>query len=366
MNPRSTRGVRGPALGLALAMLVLDGGNRALDAATGTASQNATARSVGLKVVVIAGEDAINVIQQRTAVAPIIEVRDRNDLPVPGALVTFTINGGKVATFASGGPTLTVTTSATGRAVASTLTPIGRGAVQIQVSAAFQGQTVAATIAQTNVMTVAEAAAAGASGGGTGSGGAAVGGGGGLSGTTLGIIGGVVGAGALAATQAGGGGSSNSSSSATTTYTGPFDGQSTSTQTSADDVVNCVWAFALSGTMRMTLEQKKDGMVTGTALLNGTSTFTGVEFNRQSCLPVGNLTISPVIPVAGTTANFGGQVTFAADGGGTSGNAFSGALSGGVITGTVTMTSSGRTTIPDPDGRLGFVRSSATFPVTLR
>jgi hypothetical protein len=37
-----------------------------------------------LRIVVIEGEDAVNVIQQKTAVAPVIEVRDRNNLPVPG------------------------------------------------------------------------------------------------------------------------------------------------------------------------------------------------------------------------------------------------------------------------------------------
>ena len=36
----------------------------------------------GLKIVVLAGEDAVNVIQKKTAVAPVVEVRDRNDLGV--------------------------------------------------------------------------------------------------------------------------------------------------------------------------------------------------------------------------------------------------------------------------------------------
>ena len=35
-----------------------------------------SAQSPDLKIVVIKGEDAVNVIQQRTAVAPVIEVRD--------------------------------------------------------------------------------------------------------------------------------------------------------------------------------------------------------------------------------------------------------------------------------------------------
>jgi hypothetical protein len=32
-----------------------------------------------LRLVVVEGEDAVNIIQQRTAVAPVAEVRDRND-----------------------------------------------------------------------------------------------------------------------------------------------------------------------------------------------------------------------------------------------------------------------------------------------
>jgi hypothetical protein len=186
-------------------------------------SQPASTQSPGLKIVVVEGEDAVNIIQHKTAVAPVIEVRDRNDQPVAGAIVRFAIQGGR-ATF-GGAPTLTVTTNAVGQAVATGLTPTASGAVQIGATAAFQGQTAAAvTLAQTNVMTAAQAAAisgaTGSSGGaasGTGAGagggsgggatagsGAGAGGGGGLSATTIGIIGGAVAGGAVVATQAGG------------------------------------------------------------------------------------------------------------------------------------------------------------------
>ena len=111
-----------------------------------------------LRVVVIEGEDAVNIIQQKTAVRPIVEVRDRNNLPVPGAVVTFSIQGG-ASTF-GGASTLTVATNAAGQAAVTGLTPSAAGAFQIQVSAAFQGQVATATIAQTNVMTAAQAAAA--------------------------------------------------------------------------------------------------------------------------------------------------------------------------------------------------------------
>ena len=110
------------------------------------------AQNAALKIVVIEGEAGVNIIQQKTAVKPVIEVRDRNNLPIPGVLVTFSIEGGKAATF-GGASTLTVATNAAGQAAVSSLTPATAGAFHIQVSAAFQGQLATTTIAQTNVMT---------------------------------------------------------------------------------------------------------------------------------------------------------------------------------------------------------------------
>jgi hypothetical protein len=128
------------------------------------------AASPTLRVVVIEGEDAVNIIQQKTAVRPVVEVRDRNNLPVPGALVTFSI-GGNAASF-GGVSTLTVATNAAGQAAVTGLTPSAAGAFQIQVSAAFQGQVATATIAQTNVLTAAQAAAAAGANGASGASGA--------------------------------------------------------------------------------------------------------------------------------------------------------------------------------------------------
>src|SRR5262249_15726020 len=147
-----------------------------------------------LRIVVIEGENAVNIVQQKTAVAPVVEVRDRNDQPVAGAVVRFAIRSGR-ATF--GGPrTLMVTTNAAGRAAMTTLTPTGTGAIQISATAPFKGQTAAVTVAQTDVMT-AGASGAGASGGaGAGAGG---GGSGGISATTIGVVGGAVAGGTLVA-----------------------------------------------------------------------------------------------------------------------------------------------------------------------
>ena len=168
----------------------------------------AQAAASPLKIVVIEGEGAVNIIQQNTAVAPVIEVRDRNDQPVAGATVNFVVRSGRAAF--GGARTLTVTTNAAGRAAAAGFAPSGTGALQIGATATFQGQTAAAvTIAQTNVMTAAEAAAASsAAAGGSGGAGSAAGsggagtGGGGVSATTVGVVGGAVAGGVLVATQA--------------------------------------------------------------------------------------------------------------------------------------------------------------------
>lgn len=109
-----------------------------------------------LKILVLEGEGAVNIIQRKTATAPVVEVRDRNDLPVSGVAVTSSING-SAASF-GGAQTLTVVSNAAGRAVGAGLIPTGSGALQITASATVQGQTAVATIAQTNVLTVAQAA----------------------------------------------------------------------------------------------------------------------------------------------------------------------------------------------------------------
>ena len=152
----------------------------------------------GLRIVVLEGEDSVNIIAQGTAVPTVVEVRDRNDLPVSGASVVFLLGEGGTATLNAGLSQVAVTTNALGQA-AVTVNPIASGAVQLQVNAAFQGQTAAAAIAQTNFATAAQAAAAGAGTGGAGGGaGATAGGGGGA--------GGAGGAGAGTATGAAAGG----------------------------------------------------------------------------------------------------------------------------------------------------------------
>jgi hypothetical protein len=59
----------------------------------------AAKKAPALRIVVLAGEDSVNIISQKTAVAPLVEVRDENDLPVSGAAVLFLLRGGNRTTF---------------------------------------------------------------------------------------------------------------------------------------------------------------------------------------------------------------------------------------------------------------------------
>ena len=172
--------------------------------------QIGAAQDGGLRIVIIEGEDSVNIIAQGTAVPTLVEVRDRNDLPVSGALVLFLLGDGGTATLNAGLQQVTLTTNALGQA-AVVVNPLATGAVELSVSATFAGETATTAIVQTNFATVAEAAAAGAgapggaggaeatggaqAGGGAGSGGAAAGGGAG-GGLGMGAIAGLAGAGA--------------------------------------------------------------------------------------------------------------------------------------------------------------------------
>lgn len=178
-----------------------------------------------LRIVVLEGEDGVNIIQQKSAVQPVVEVRDQNNLPVAGASVVFLIGGGSnAATFANGLSQLTVVTDAAGRAAVTGLQPVSNGAYSIQVTASAQGQTATASISQSNFATAAEAAQAGkvpgsqsgssASSGGSGAGsgaGAGAGAGGGLSGAAIGGIAAGAAAGGLVAAKAASGGDDGSS-----------------------------------------------------------------------------------------------------------------------------------------------------------
>ncbi len=321
----------------------------------------------GLRVVVIEGEDAVNIIQQKTAVAPVVEVRDRNDQPVAGAIVNFAIRNGR-ATF-GGARTLSVTTNAAGRAIAAGFTPTGSGALQISATAAFQGQTAAAvTIAQTTVQTAAQAAAvsgASSAGGAGGSSGASAGAGsgGGLSGTTIGVVGAAAAAGTIVAVKELGGGSASA-----TTYTGQFSGTLPMTFPGAPP---CTRNEAQTGTLEMKLTDD-NGTISGSAQIKGTIVITPGTCSPAAAPNNGTDAFGlQATPVAGSASNlsFSGNAsnTFPASAFGPGGinsydYSFSGTLSGGQITGTLSVHREIGAQAPNPNNGTGTV----VYNVTLR
>ena len=308
-----------------------------------------TANATALRIVVLEGEGAVNIIQQKTAVAPVIEVRDRNDQPVSGAVVRFAIRNGR-ATF-SGARSLAVATDAAGRAAATGFAPTGTGTLQIGATATFQGQTAAITIAQTNVLTAAQAAgvAAGAGSAGGSSAGAtagAGGGGGGLSTTTLAVVGAAAVGGTLGVKKLTGG---------ATEYSGQFSG------TLPMVFPTCTRFELQTGTL--TLELTEDhGAVNGEAKIDA-----NVSFGPGACQPgpadtfgIGNVPVSGTANSVAFTGQFSNTGTSAAVTN-TYAYVFAGSLNGDEVVGTLRVTRTiSNTNAPPP------ATGSVTYNVTLR
>jgi hypothetical protein len=321
-----------------------------------TAADQPATQAAAARIVVIGGEDAVNIIQQKTAVAPVIEVRDRNNLPVPGVAVTFTV-GGQGASF-GGLSTLTVTTNAAGQAAAAGLTPTAAGAIQINASALVQGQALTATITQTNVLTAAQAASAAGATGGAGAGGgstgatsgaaSAAGGGGGLSATTIGIVGAAVAGGAVAAKEViGGGGAKEVAGNFTYDLTLAFG--------------PCVRVERYTGLLAIEFDSLDDDPLSGKATIeNGrvdvlstnAACTTGPQAGQSNPFgmnptpaagPKGNITFNSVETIGPTTTNLG----------------FQGALSGETLTGVL------KHGVRIDNGANGITTGAATVTVTL-
>lgn len=328
-----------------------------------------------LRVVVIEGEDAVNIIQQKTAVRPVVEVRDRNNLPVPGAVVTFSISGGHAAF--GGASSLTVATNAAGQAAVTSLTPSAAGAFQIQVSAAFQGQVATATIAQTNVLTAAQAAAAGAaSGGGAGgagggasgsAGGAAGGAGGGMSATTIGIVGAAVAGGAVAATQV-----VNKDDGETRrneeVFSGPMNGTLANTIVSRNSGSVCTISRAINATAKLILDVNTPTSVSGRIDMNGSDSIVS-----QTCQVLSSPSMfTATADISGTQASIRGQRGDSGTNAGPNGESiqttttvtFEGSINGSTVTGTVRFDQKGVST--GAGGGPVDSTTTGTFPVTLQ
>jgi PEGA domain len=299
-----------------------------------------TPRTAALKIVVLEGEGAVNILQQKTAVAPVVEVRDRNDQPVAGALVRFAIRSGR-ATF-SGARTISVTTDAGGRAIAAGFAPTGTGGLQIGATAAFQGQTVAATITQTTVTTAAQAAAASSAAG------AGAGGGGGLSTTTIGVIAGAAAGGVAVGVKALGGGG--------TTFRGDYSGQIAMTSAGTP---GCTFVETLTGSVAITLDDP--GSATGTAEVKEQHTITAGNCGNLG----GGANDEARGPLSGTPGSltFNLQKTNPLSGGNNRIKpwSFVGQLNGNEITGVLTTGDINQ----NANGVVG-ASGSSSIPITLR
>ena len=174
------------------------------------------ASPAALKVVILGGEGAINLIKMRVSRTPMVQVVDENNKPVAGAMVMFTVpDSGASGTFADGSKTHIAYTNSAGKVSAVGLKANAIvGNFKINVNASFKGLTASSSLSQTNIVAVAAGV-----GGGTAAGKAAGVAVGGISKTLIAVIAIVGGAAAAgAAVAAGGGGSSAPPPVVTPTY----------------------------------------------------------------------------------------------------------------------------------------------------
>ena len=117
---------------------------------------NHTFAAASFRIVVLEGDGAINNVRARTARAPVIEVRDENDAPVAGAIVTFqTPQSGPSAVFPEDKKTFITQTDSSGRATGRGLRPNSiTGRFEIRVTASLNSQMTSSTIAETNAAPV--------------------------------------------------------------------------------------------------------------------------------------------------------------------------------------------------------------------
>jgi hypothetical protein len=106
--------------------------------------------SAPVNVVVVAGEGALDRIQERVSQPPQVRIEDKNNQPITGAAVVFTLPAsGATGEFEGGGKTSTVITDDKGVAVARGIkmndTP---GKMEILVNVAYKGDTANGVITQ--------------------------------------------------------------------------------------------------------------------------------------------------------------------------------------------------------------------------
>ncbi len=107
----------------------------------------------GLRIVVIQGDAARNVVQQIPAKQLTVRIEDSNNRPVAGAVVEFTApEGGPSGEFANDSRIVRVMSGPDGVAVAGVYHPNAlMGPYQIRVTAQSNGESASAFILQTNI-----------------------------------------------------------------------------------------------------------------------------------------------------------------------------------------------------------------------
>jgi hypothetical protein len=114
--------------------------------------------SAELNIAVIAGSNTVNIVKESAAAQSIVEVRDGNNLLVPGALVNFTSpNFGPSVLFPNGERTFSVVAETNGRASVHEIEPMGTGPFKLSVTAEHDGHFASAQIDQANYLTYADA-----------------------------------------------------------------------------------------------------------------------------------------------------------------------------------------------------------------
>lgn len=104
-----------------------------------------------LQIRVLEGGNVLNSIASGQSIAPVVEVRDRNDMPVEGATVVFTLpESGPGGTFPGGASSFTVLSNAQGQATCPFRANGLPGKFRIKVAATAGTRTGATDFVQTN------------------------------------------------------------------------------------------------------------------------------------------------------------------------------------------------------------------------
>lgn len=115
-----------------------------------------------LNVNVISGRNGANILKPASAVQPTVEVRDGNNRPVIGAVVTFSAPMDEpTVRFPNGGRNYSTVTDESGRVTVENMVPVGVGKFEIEVAASYDDSHAGSVIPQANYPTLKAASAPG-------------------------------------------------------------------------------------------------------------------------------------------------------------------------------------------------------------